>query len=101
MTQRADTMDPQTPNEPVAQAPEQNDLSGKTILMLVVLTLIISFIGAWASISQVMSFAQPHAAAPQPVSGPGSAQVNFVIEGPPQPQTSTGTGMVAFEILKR
>lgn len=76
-------------------SPEGSDLSGKTVLSLVVLTLVVSFIGAWASISQVMT-----ASLPAGVSEPPSSQgkVSFSIKAPPETSYDATTGMVAFGI---
>lgn len=80
-------------NEQPAQ-PQENDISSRTLTVLVVLTLAVSFIGAWASMSQVMLLSG------SPVQPSTTAQVSFVIEEPPQPSADNAAGKVAFEIMQ-
>lgn len=80
--------------EPHGQSgqPAEQDLSSRVVLVLVVLALAVSFIGAWASISYVMSVSSP----PQPAPA-ADAQVSFTIE---PPATDNAVGKVAFEITR-
>ena len=74
------------------QAPAE-DISPKTILVLVVLTLVVSFIGAWVNLQSAMEAPTP------PVQQEAStAEVNFYIIGKEPPRTQAATGLVAFEI---
>lgn len=84
-------MDQTTNNQPV---PQQNDISSKTILVLVVIVVVFSFIGAWVNINNALS------APPQSSIRPGSstAQVGFVIQEPQKPVPSSNLGKVAFGI---
>ncbi len=74
--------------------PEQGgDLSSRTILALVILTIAVSFVGAFFTLSQAMAPDASPAAAPHAT----TAQVGFVIE-PPARTTGTSTGMVTLGI---
>jgi hypothetical protein len=68
------------------------DVSPKTILVLVILTLAISFIGAWVNINSAVQTAEPsHTAAPQ-------GEVSFYIVGKEPAHTDKATGLVSLEI---
>lgn len=76
--------------QPSAQP--QEDLSSKTILLLVILTLAVSFIGAWVNINTAMT-----ASAPQDTPQAGSAEVSFYIE-PPTTRVADSAGMVSLTL---
>lgn len=77
------------------QAQPAQDISSKTILLLVILTLAVSFIGAWVNINSAMT-----ATAPEMTAAPSSAEVNFFIQKPQPPLQQQTTGMVALEITQ-
>lgn len=87
-----------TPSEQVLSSSESSDLSNKTILALVVLTLVVSFIGAWASISQVMQLGASDGAGSFAQAPSSEGRVGFSIERPPEPLTESASGMVAFSL---
>ena len=72
------------------------DLSSRTVTMLVVLTLVVAFLGAWMNIHQASSLAVPSSGGVSPAPAQTSAQVSFNIEPPAR---ETVTGLVSFEIL--
>ncbi|MBR9701071.1 hypothetical protein GOV11_04355 [Candidatus Woesearchaeota archaeon] len=63
-----------------APHPQPEDISPKTLFVLVVLVLVVSFIGAWVSISQVAAPGQLPLTSDD--SGDNSAYVGFSIKGP-------------------
>lgn len=73
------------------------DLSKKTIMILVVLTLMISGLGTWAVISELNAANIPVQSGNQ-----GSGRVNLEIVSPTDnaPVTNSATGQVTFEITK-
>lgn len=81
------------------QQPEQQtgDISSRTILVLVVLVVVFSFIGAWVNINQALSSPPPRAV-DDVSTNQGTAEVGFVIQGPPKTAESTNAGMVALGI---
>ena len=84
-------MDEQQPAQPA-----QEDISNKTILLLVILTLAVSFIGAWVNINSAMTATAPEAAA-----APSSnAEVNFFIQKPQPPMQEQATAMVSLELTQ-
>ncbi|HIH24801.1 TPA: hypothetical protein HA251_07250 [Candidatus Woesearchaeota archaeon] len=76
---------------------QTGDISSRTILVLVVLVVVFSFIGAWVNINQALSSPPPRAV-DDVSSRQGTAEVGFVIQGPPKSVDSTNTGMVALGI---
>ena len=77
---------------PVPQASQSADLSSRTVTMLVVLTLIISFLGAWMNLHQASLLG-----ADRPVDDgvdSSSARVSFRIEPPKQDSSSAMVGFV-------
>ncbi|MBN2459020.1 hypothetical protein JXB28_01945 [Candidatus Woesearchaeota archaeon] len=84
---------------PQAAAPSTGDVSNKTIVVLVVLTVIISILGTlvvFGEIEGVMNQPQPAAAKSLGATRPG-AQVTLTIKENPKPVQ--GTGLVTLEIL--
>jgi hypothetical protein len=81
---------------PQALGPVPEDISPKTILVLVVLTLFVSFIGAWVNINAAMNApAQTSIESAQQ-----TAQVSFSIIGQEPGKTTQATGLVAFELTE-
>jgi len=77
---------------PVPQASQPADLSSRTVTMLVVLTLIISFLGAWMNLHQASLLG-----ADRPVDdgvAASSARVSFTIDPPEQDSSSAIVGFV-------
>ena len=75
-------------------AEEQQDISSRTLFVLVVLVLVVSFIGAWVSMTQVGGLTYQGAATDP---GTDTAHVAFTIEESPDHEISA-TGEVAFAI---
>jgi len=78
---------------------QQDDISSRTLFVLVILVLVVSFIGAWVSMTQVGQLSAP---AKESHSSDG-AQVAFAISNGPEPDTNSqpvSTGQVAFAIAK-
>lgn len=97
--QAPDTMPAMGPETPLpSSSPESSDLSNKTILALVVLTLVVSFIGAWASISQVMLLGLSEGSDSSVQAPSSEGKVGFSIERPPAPMTESASGLVAFSL---
>jgi len=71
------------------------DLSKKTITVLVVLTLLISGLGTWAVISEINNVNVPVQEGRS-----GSGQVSLNIVSPTEPVQNSATGQVVFEIKK-
>jgi hypothetical protein len=92
-------MDPQPATGPLPSAPQADtaDLSAKTVTTLVLVTLIVSFLGAWMNVHQASTFAAENGATAEAADSSGSttAQVNFRITGP---ERVSATGLVAFNI---
>lgn len=82
--------------QPQAPGPAQEDISPKTILVLVVLTLLVSFIGAWVNINAAMEAPAPTSVEP----AQQSAKVSFSIMDRPPAKTAQATGLVAFELTE-
>jgi len=84
----------QPAEQPVAQAPQ--DISSKTIVVLVLLALVVSFIGAWVNIQQAMYIGDiPEGKSTANVA---SAQVAFELNPPPEPKVTAATGKVTLGI---
>jgi hypothetical protein len=84
---------------PTAQTPAParpaEEISSRTVLMLVVLTLVVSFLGAFVSLTQLSHLS----AAPTSQQSAGSqGQVEFMIAPPAPPMADTATGKVTLEI---
>ncbi|MDD9952895.1 MAG: hypothetical protein OXR66_01000 [Candidatus Woesearchaeota archaeon] len=79
---------------------ERKDISSKTILVLVVLTLTVSFISAWVSFSTTLTSPPTQESVYAPSSSQG--KVHFVINDPSraEPRIDGATGKVAFTIEK-
>ena len=91
MEQQPTTQEPATPQE--------QDLSSRTILILVVLVVVVSFIGAWVNINQAMTTVSTNKVITR--NAPSSAQVAFVIQDKPVSQKDVTTGMVTLTIEKK
>jgi hypothetical protein len=74
-------------------AQHDDDISTKTLGVLVVLVLAVSFIGAWVSITQLAVYSSTGEVRNE---DSATAKVSFEIVEPPEP--STATGEVLFEI---
>ena len=75
-------------SEPQASA----DLSSRTVTMLVILTLVISFLGAWMNLHQA-SLLGASVAADDGVAS-SSAQVSFTIDPPEHESATANVGFV-------
>jgi len=91
-------MECETP-QPVASTPAPQagqDVSQRTIVVLVILTLAVTFIGAWAGISATTNLPQP-AQAHANQAAPAHAEVSFTVKKP-EVKRDTAAGMATFEI---
>jgi hypothetical protein len=85
-----------------AAAPSAGDVSNKTIVVLVVLTVIISILGTlvvFGEIEGAMNQPQPTAAAKSLGGSSSGAQISLTIKEREEPVQ--GTGMITFEILPK
>ena len=76
---------------PVPQAQPPADMSSRTVTMLVVLTLIISFLGAWMNLHQASLLG---ASPPDDGAASSSARVSFTIDPPEADSSSAIVGFV-------
>lgn len=84
--------------EPSPQ-PESQDISSKAILLLVALTLVVSFISAWVSIANAGLVTSPAAHASPVQDNPSSAgQVTFELVAL---NDDASSGVVALEITEK
>ena len=77
---------------------ESNDISKRTVLVLLVLTLVVSVVGTWTILSQPTTIYKTIE-----VGGPQSGQVKLNIHEPtePVPQLSEDGGKISVNILKK
>ncbi len=73
---------------------ENQDISGRTLFVLVILVLVVSFIGAWVSISQVAFVSAPTS---DEGAGRAGAEARIEIVSPPQPTSATGMAVVNIQ----
>ena len=78
------------------QTPEPEDLSSRTVLMLVALTLVVSFISAWVSISTADSIGVLAPAETGVAQAPSQARVSLEVT---EPHRALATGKVTLEIV--
>lgn len=73
--------------------PAQEDISTKTLFVLVILVLVVSSIGAWATVSYVPATSQ----AAQAGTSYQQAKVGFAVQ-PPEEHSDSSSGHIALEI---
>jgi len=74
---------------------KDNDISKRTVLVLLVLTLIVSVVGTWTILSQPTTIYKTIE-----IGGPASGKVNVNIDEPTAPKIVEGAGKVSVNILK-
>jgi hypothetical protein len=74
---------------------ENNDISKRTVLVLLVLTLIVSVVGTWTILSQPTTIYRTIE-----LGGPESGRVSVNINPPAEPQLADEGGKVSVNILK-
>ena len=74
---------------------ETNDISKRTVLVLLVLTLVVSVVGTWTILSQPTTIYKT-----TELSGPQTGKVSVDINQPVEPTLSSESGKVSVNILK-
>jgi hypothetical protein len=92
----ADIQAPEAPPtiQPIATAPQSQDVSRKTIVVLLILVTILSTVGTFAVLNELWN-AKP---VETPVQKTQSAHVQFTILKPQEPATTAVTGRVTLTI---
>jgi hypothetical protein len=74
---------------------KDNDISKRTVLVLLVLTLIVSVVGTWTILSQPTTIYKT-----MELGGPAPGRVSLSINAPTVPQLSNEAGKVSINIMK-
>lgn len=84
----------------VALKPVQEDISRKTVVMLLILVVILSALGTWSVFNEISKFNQEQVVIETP-GNQAQGEVRFTIVKPAPTPRTIATGMVSFGVLNK